>query len=155
MIDLHIHSCYSDGSDTIEEIIAQAKKLQLKQIAISDHNTIAGALIARTYQSEDLDIVCGIEISCDILGEEVHMLGYFPSNQDDFSEIDALIAYNEKMKYDSQLEMIDRLSNYGIHFSYDDMKKEYPNVILNRVHIANMIVKLQFAKDVDDAFEQY
>ena len=46
MIDLHIHSNYSDGSDSIEEIVAQACALKLTQIAITDHNTMEGALYA-------------------------------------------------------------------------------------------------------------
>lgn len=38
MIDLHMHTNNSDGSDTTEELIKKAEKLQLKYISITDHD---------------------------------------------------------------------------------------------------------------------
>ncbi len=38
MIDLHIHTTYSDGSDSPIEILKQAEKLKLKYISITDHD---------------------------------------------------------------------------------------------------------------------
>lgn len=42
IIDLHIHSNFSDGSDSLEEIFNMAKKLNIKTLAITDHDTIKG-----------------------------------------------------------------------------------------------------------------
>ena len=39
MIDLHIHSTFSDGSDNVEEIIKKANKLGITHLSITDHNT--------------------------------------------------------------------------------------------------------------------
>lgn len=156
MIDLHIHSHYSDGTDTIEQIIAKAKALKLTQIAITDHNTIEGALYAQSLKKDnDIDIIKGIEISCDHEDQELHVLGYFPASQKDFQPLYDLIQYNENSKFHSQNAMIKRLNERGILFSYEDLKKAYPNVILNRVHIAKMIVSIGAAKDVDEAFDSY
>ena len=41
-VNLHIHSTYSDGKATFENIVSQAKEKNLKAFAISDHNTVQG-----------------------------------------------------------------------------------------------------------------
>ena len=38
MIDLHIHTTHSDGTDTLEELLNKANKLGLENISITDHN---------------------------------------------------------------------------------------------------------------------
>lgn len=73
--DLHIHSNHSDGTGKIPEIMEYvANKTDLKVIAITDHNTIEGALFAK-----ELEEVYGIEV---VVGEEVsssegHIIGLF------------------------------------------------------------------------------
>lgn len=77
--DLHIHSTHSDGTGKIPEIMEYvATKTDLKVIAITDHNTIEGALFAK-----ELEDVYGIEV---VVGEEVsstegHILGLFLSEE--------------------------------------------------------------------------
>lgn len=39
MIDLHIHSIHSDGTDTVVDILKKAEKNALEYISITDHNT--------------------------------------------------------------------------------------------------------------------
>ncbi len=79
MYDLHIHSCYSDGSGRIEEIIRRAKEAKLKTIAIVDHSvehkfglTEAKAKkrqeeIERFSSKYDIDVLSGVE--CGILAD--------------------------------------------------------------------------------------
>ncbi|MGH7763430.1 MAG: PHP domain-containing protein [Candidatus Dormibacteraceae bacterium] len=44
-VDLHLHSHYShDGRSSLEEIIARCKECDLDRIALTDHNTVDGAL---------------------------------------------------------------------------------------------------------------
>lgn len=41
-IDLHMHSLYSDGTDTPDELVRRAKEAGLGMIALTDHNTLDG-----------------------------------------------------------------------------------------------------------------
>ena len=41
-IDLHVHSIYSDGTDTPRQILERAKKNGLKVVSITDHDTVSG-----------------------------------------------------------------------------------------------------------------
>ena len=76
--DIHIHTTYSDGLMTPEAVVEYAAaETELRVIAITDHDTIAGAVAARRYwhcyQREfgHLDIIIGSEITSrdgDIVG---------------------------------------------------------------------------------------
>lgn len=74
--DIHIHSDHSDGLSSVEEIVEYAAtKTDLKVIAITDHNTIEGALKAREYACRfpHLDVIVGAEIT----SKWGHILGLF------------------------------------------------------------------------------
>jgi len=60
-IDFHVHTCYSrDSSITLKEVVAYSKKRGLDGVAITDHNTVKGALKLKTH---DIIVVPGIEVS--------------------------------------------------------------------------------------------
>ncbi len=71
VVDLHFHSCHSDGADTVESIAQQARKLGIG-IAITDHNAIDGAVELDRYT--DVFNIPGIEITS---REGCHVLAYF------------------------------------------------------------------------------
>jgi len=73
--DLHIHSTHSDGTGKIPEILEYAAtQTDLKVIAITDHNTIEGALFAKELEElYDIEVVVGEEVS----SSEGHILGLF------------------------------------------------------------------------------
>ena len=60
-IDFHVHTCYSrDSSTTLKQVVSFAKKRGLDGVAITDHNTVEGALKLKT---RDILVVPGIEVS--------------------------------------------------------------------------------------------
>jgi predicted metal-dependent phosphoesterase TrpH len=68
-IDFHVHTCYSrDSSITLKQVISFAKKKGLDGVAITDHNTIKGALKLKT---RDIIVIPGIEVST----ADGHLLG--------------------------------------------------------------------------------
>lgn len=73
--DLHIHSTHSDGTGKIPEILEYAStQTDLKVVAITDHNTIEGALFAKELEElYDIEVVVGEEVS----STEGHILGLF------------------------------------------------------------------------------
>ena len=71
VVDLHFHSRYSDGSDTVEEIAEKARQLGIG-VAITDHNAIDGAVEMDSYA--DILSIPGIEVTS---SEGTHVLVYF------------------------------------------------------------------------------
>ena len=74
--DLHIHSNYSDGIKSPEEIIDSAIKDNIKYISITDHDSIAAQYITKNNY-EGINIIPGIELSSEYREMELHILGYF------------------------------------------------------------------------------
>jgi predicted metal-dependent phosphoesterase TrpH len=75
--DLHLHTDFSDGLHSPRQVVQSAAKAGLSIIAVTDHDTMEGALRAHEYSCRRADL--GVEV---ILGEEVstlngHVLGYF------------------------------------------------------------------------------
>ncbi|MEO7003238.1 MAG: PHP domain-containing protein, partial [Ktedonobacterales bacterium] len=77
LADLHMHTTYSDGIGTVEEVLAQIERnTPLDVIAITDHDTIEGALRARDLAAKHdypFEVIVGEEIST----REGHMLALF------------------------------------------------------------------------------
>lgn len=71
VVDLHFHSRYSDGSNTVQQIVCRARELGVG-IAITDHNEIRGAVELDGYS--DILSIPGIEITSK---EGTHILIYF------------------------------------------------------------------------------
>lgn len=72
--DLHIHTSYKDGLSTVDEVLKRAVTLGLDVIAITDHDTIDGALEARKKaKSMDLEVIIGEEVS----SRAGHVIGLF------------------------------------------------------------------------------
>lgn len=79
MIDLHIHTTYSDGTKNVVEILKQAEELKLDCISITDHDKcsayeeLKNMDISRYYSGK---IIKGIEIKCSYKGSTIEILGY-------------------------------------------------------------------------------
>ena len=152
MIDLHIHSNYSDGTFSIEEIISKAKELGLKQIAITDHNILKGSLAASKI-ADGIDFVIGTELSTAYKDEEVHLLSYFPKPSD-YKNINFVINEGDTNKKIAIMETIENLNAMGIDISILDLK-EFSKGIINRVHICMALMKKGYTKSINEGFEKY
>jgi len=150
MIDLHMHSSYSDGSDSPEEIIKKAVDLNLTQIAITDHNTLKGSIYAK--EISPIDCVVGTELSVGYQDEELHLLGYFP-NESNYKNTKYVIKVGEINKKIALTEMIENLNEEGYEINLKELK-EYANGIINRVHICRVLMKHGYISSVQEGFEK-
>ncbi|MEE1219362.1 MAG: PHP domain-containing protein [Ruminococcus sp.] len=156
MIDLHIHSTYSDGTNTPLEILKLAEKLNLSQIAITDHNCIDGALEALEFIDKfSFDFIIGCELTCMYKNKEVHLLGYFDKNNNEFDSLYSFIKLSEDNKVIAQEKMLENLKRYGFKFTLTELKERFPDTIINRVHIARMLCDKGYTSSIDEVFDKY
>ena len=103
-VDLHIHSCFSDGKLTPDELVRDAKNKGLRYIAIADHNTV------NAYKNTDIlknqMVIPAIEFDCWYQGVLVHILGY---GIDVYNE--ELLKYCAKDKKGTEADIV-RLFNH-------------------------------------------
>jgi predicted metal-dependent phosphoesterase TrpH len=79
--DFHIHSIYSDGKCTPEEIVIISKENKMDIISLTDHNTTEGLDKAiQAGKKYGIKVIPGVELSTRYNNSRVHILGYFRDN---------------------------------------------------------------------------
>ena len=153
-VDLHVHSNASDGTLSPEEVVRYAASKQLKAMALTDHDTIAGITQAETAAAEcGIELIPGIELSCFYQATEIHILGLFVDQKDP-----VLAAMLEKMliSRDRRNEkMLENLAADGISFTKEELCGDNPDTIITRAHIAHALVAKGICSGMDQAFKKY
>src|SRR5882757_7256072 len=88
--DLHLHTNFSDGTYSPEELVMHARRQGLAAIALTDHDTVEGCGGAAIACGEaEIEFIPGTELTAEQDGNELHILGYFMDiqNQRFLSEI--------------------------------------------------------------------
>lgn len=154
-VDLHIHTTCSDGTRTVEETVQDAKEFGLAHIAITDHNQFA---ITEPVMSQELEIIPGAEFSTAYRTEggrllEVHVVGlFFAGVPKELRQIFRKIPMQRKYYLDA---IITRLNYLGISISYEELMHTFPDSNqIGRRHIAEILVKKNYAADITDAFDR-
>lgn len=138
--DLHMHSTYSDGLKTTEELFEMAKENGVDVIAITDHDIVKGVEDNFKHASNyGIKYIPGIELSTIMDGKPVHVLGYF---KDDSYYSSELMAYYKEIKDDRETRAKKFIENLKIFFDidikYEDVLKVSRGIIA-RPHIAKAI----------------
>ena len=154
-IDLHLHTTASDGRLSPTELVRLAADQGLKQISISDHDSTEG--LAEAYEESqkfpDLRIIPGIELSTDVPGDEIHMLGYFIQYEDvGFQEI---LKRFRSARVDRAREMVEKLAALGIVLDWERVQEIAGEGSVGRPHIALAMVEKGYCKEPKDAFPEY
>lgn len=107
--DLHCHTTLSDGSLGIEEVIAQAKKMNIEYLSITDHDTMASFSRADVLGNRHgVKILHGVELSAwdKERGSKVHILCYNPRKPE---RLEGLCNKSCKIRSDCSKEMIEKV----------------------------------------------
>lgn len=79
MIDLHTHTMYSDGTDTLEEYLKKAESMKLTNVSITDHNTCKAYEELNKINVKDFysgNVITGVELNTKVLSIPIEILGY-------------------------------------------------------------------------------
>lgn len=152
VIDLHVHSVYSDGTDTPAELIELAAKRGLKAMALTDHDTLGGipALMSAAAQSS-VEPVPGIELSAECERGTMHILGYYidPTNSALIEKINTV----RKGREERNTEILKKLNKLGYILMWSDVENEAGADVVGRPHFAEALVKRGHVKSRKAAFD--
>ncbi len=153
-VDLHLHSNYSDGRYSVAEVIELAIKKGLKIISITDHDTIDGIQEANVYaEAKGIQNIPGVEVSSEIEGQEIHILGYFIDTQNPDLKL-YLQKFKEERLYRAE-RILSKLKKLGVNITLDEVLQFSESKPITRPHIAFALIKKKIVKTYYEAFQKY
>ena len=151
--DLHLHSYYSDGTQSPAYLVGKAKELGLSPIALSDHNTVKGLQeFLAEAERQGVEAIPGIEFSVNYLGRELHLL-VFGIEEEYYAEIEEMMDEYFKIREQTNREMVDALRDAGYLIEYNTILEKSGNGYINRAHIARELTEKGYTRSIRDAFD--
>ncbi|ADL43009.1 PHP domain protein [Caldicellulosiruptor obsidiansis OB47] len=152
MIDLHVHTTFSDGTFTPQEVVRFAKEKGLFAIAITDHDTTDGVKDAiEEGERLGLKVVSGVEISADF-EIEMHILGLFIDIDNKF--LQQKLKMLEKFRKERNPQIIKKLRQMGYNISMEEVEKLALGEMIGRPHIAKVLVQKGYFSTTKEVFEK-
>lgn len=153
-IDLHVHSTCSDGTCTPTELVSLAEEAGLAAIALTDHDSISGIPEAiHAAKDTDLEVVPGVELSCDSDGREVHMLGLYIRPDDPV--LSGKLEEFKQIRESRNEQMVELLAKEGLDITYEKLLADNPDSVITRGNIAGYLVEHGCVKDRATVFAKY
>lgn len=155
MIDLHSHTLHSDGERSPAELLAEAKVAGVSVLSVTDHDTVAGiGACAAAAALAGIRLIPGIELSCELHGREVHILGHLldPAAPGLIRlAADMLAERRERM-----IGMIERACQAGLSgITLEKVVAYSGGENFGRPHLARALVAEGHARSVKDAFDRF
>ncbi len=154
-VDLHLHTLASDGRLTPTDLIALVASRGVKVASVSDHDTTEG--LAEVYraarQHRGLRIIPGVELSTDIPGDEIHMLGYFMQYEDE--EFQQVLRRFRATRVERGRLMVEKLATLGLHVDWTRVQEIAGEGSVGRPHIALALVEKGYFREPREAFAEY
>lgn len=154
-IDLHTHSTVSDGTDTPRELVRAAVAAGLDVVALTDHDTWDGLdEAAAEAVSRGIELVPGVEVSCELGGRSVHVLAYGGNRR--HAVLGEELARIRQGRTERLPTMLARLAALGMPLSAEDVAAHaHGTPSLGRPHVADAMVAAGYVADRDAAFADY
>ncbi|MCL2283804.1 MAG: PHP domain-containing protein [Fibromonadales bacterium] len=154
MLDLHVHTTFSDGQYTPEEIVNLAVQAGIDTLSITDHDSIAGLPSGKAAADKaGIKFINGIEISCQG-NRELHLLGY----NFDYNEpiLAATCMEFARLREERAHRIIDFLLEKGVKISLDEVREiAHGSAIIGRPHFALVLLKHGCVASIQEAFDKY
>ncbi len=151
--DLHVHTCISDGSFTPAEVVNQAISANLSAIAITDHDSVDAVDEAVREAGDKIEIIPGVELTAEMDGNEIHILGYFIDWRDAKfrQELESL----QKVRLERARKIVEKLKQLGMEINYEELLKFSGRGSVGRLHIARMMKSSGYVSSIREAFWRF
>ena len=149
--DLHMHSTFSDGTDSPKRIVELADEYGLDIISLTDHDTIKGNVELISMEKHP-DFITGIEFSCKSDLGKCHILGFGYDIND--NGIKAITEATYKARVDKVFNTFEYLKDkHNIIIPEADRKEALDSNSPSHSHVAQLMIKNGFASDTVEAFD--
>ncbi len=145
--DLHLHTYYSDGVESPAFVVERAAAAGLNLIAITDHDTLGGWQKAKVAAGHlNVTVVPAAEFTASLHGQEVHLLGYFPSfpGREVLDHLEQVQAFRRQRMETA----VARLRERGVSISFDELPRHSSCQSLTGAHLARLLLEKGFARSL-------
>jgi predicted metal-dependent phosphoesterase TrpH len=152
--DLHLHTHFSDGTYSPEEVVANGVRFGFAALALTDHDTVEGcARMATACQAAEIEFIPGAELTAEQKGAELHILGYYLDTGN--TTLLAEISKFQTVRQNRIREMVARLNQLRIPLAADAVFALANCRSPGRPHVARAMVNAGLCGSLDEAFERY
>ncbi|WP_035508061.1 PHP domain-containing protein [Halobacillus karajensis] len=145
--DLHVHSHYSDGSDSVEEVMKQAKANGVTHLSFVDHDTVDGLPeIIMLGEKNGMEVIPGIEISAYDFKRErkVHVLGFH--YRPEAVHIQAVCQPILNRRQQHSLWQIEQINTVGYELDAEAiLETAWPSKTVYKQHIMSHLTKADYS----------
>ncbi|GEB33854.1 MULTISPECIES: PHP domain-containing protein [Brevibacillus] len=154
MMDLHMHTTASDGKLTPAELLAEASERGVTHLAITDHDTVDGYLLARDEAERlGLKLIPGIEWNTDGPEDELHILGYGLDISD--ARLLHVMDRRQRERIEWIAEIVERCNRLGMAITMEECTARAKGDVLVRTDVAEVLAARGFCSTPQAAFETY
>ncbi len=153
-IDLHMHSTFSDGVMTPRELVETAGRKGLSAISLSDHDSLDGfPELSAAAAEAGLEVISGVEMSCEHNGRDLHVLAYGVSVEDD--NLQRLLRLFCEVREERGIRIVEKLAGIGVEIDMKDVLAKAGDGALGRPHIAEVLLEKGHVSEFGEAFVKY
>jgi 3',5'-nucleoside bisphosphate phosphatase len=152
--DLHLHTNFSDGTYTPEEVVLHGQRHGLSALALTDHDTVEGcARMAAACEAAGIEFISGTELTAETNGIELHLLAYGIDldNQKLLFEVGRF----QLVRQNRIREMVARLNELNIPLQPDAVFAIANCRSPGRPHVARALVQAGLCGSMDEAFDRF
>lgn len=152
--DLHLHSHFSDGTFTPEEVAARARRCGLRAVALTDHDTVEGGQrFLEACAAEGIEGVLGAELTAEEDDTEVHILGYFLDPTQ--TRLREEMAACQTTRQERIRQMAAKLNDLGVPLRAEAVFELARCRSPGRPHVARALVEQGHCRSLDEAFQRF
>jgi predicted metal-dependent phosphoesterase TrpH len=154
-VDLHTHTFASDGEHSPEELIDLARARGISILALTDHDTVAGIerALAAADAAGDIELIPGVELSTDIPGFEIHILGYLIDWRN--PEFLAMLDRFRDGRTGRAEKICAKLAALGVPVSFARVQELAGDGNIGRPHVARALLEAGHVTTIQEAFDKY
>jgi len=154
LADLHLHTHFSDGTYSPEELAGCAAEHGLSAVALTDHDTVEGcARMAAACAGRGIEFIPATELTSEYQDHELHILGYFLD--DTHERLLRELARYQQVRQDRIRKIVARLNELGVPLDAEVVFKIANCQAPGRPHVGRALVQEGYCESLDEAFKRW
>jgi predicted metal-dependent phosphoesterase TrpH len=152
--DLHLHTYFSDGTFSPEELVGHGHRLGFAALALTDHDSVEGCVrMTAACTAAGIDFIPGTELTAEHNDTEIHLLGYYVDTEN--QTLLTKIARFQSVRQNRIHEMVARLNSLKVPLKVESVFELANCKSPGRPHVARALVKAGLVGNLDEAFERF